>query len=107
MWQINLATITDSQYKCACFTCIILLKQSIGEANFRYNGARLCSMYDSVAPPEESTFRACLLERCAAEENKIISGVESSDENIRGFAMFLAELYTQLEDNQVGLTVSK
>lgn len=64
-------------------------------------------MYDSVATPEESTFRACLLERCAVEENKIISGIESSDENIRGFAMFLAELYTQLEDNQVGLTVSE
>lgn len=75
--------------------------QSIGESNFRYNGARLCSMYDSVAPPEESQFRACLLERCSAEETKIISGVETSEENMRGFAMFLAEIYTQLEDSQV------
>lgn len=58
-------------------------------------------MYDSVASPEESTFRACLLERCSAEENKIISGVETAEENMRGFAMFLAEIYTQLEDNQV------
>lgn len=58
-------------------------------------------MYDSVATPEESTFRSCLLDRCSAEENKIISGVETSDENMRGFAMFLAEIYTQLEDNQV------
>lgn len=79
--------------------CIIL--QSICEANFRYNGARLCSMYDSVATPEESTFRACLLERCEAEENKIVAGLETSEENMRGFAMFLAEIYTQLEDNQV------
>ncbi|VVC92867.1 unnamed protein product [Leptidea sinapis] len=75
-----------------------IVNQSIGEANFRYNGARLCSMYDSVATPEESTFRTCLLERCSAEENKIISGVETSEENMRGFAMFLAEIYTQLED---------
>ncbi|KAI8428593.1 hypothetical protein MSG28_007332 [Choristoneura fumiferana] len=79
-----------------------IINQSIGEPNFRYNGARLCSMYDSVASPEESTFRACLLERCSAEENKIISGIETSEENMRGFAMFLAEIYTQLEDSQGG-----
>ncbi|XP_047985899.1 polyadenylate-binding protein-interacting protein 1 isoform X2 [Leguminivora glycinivorella] len=80
-----------------------IVNQSIGEPNFRYNGARLCSMYDSVAPPEESTFRACLLERCSAEENKIITGLEGSEENVRGFAMFLAEIYTQLEDSQICL----
>ncbi|KAI5645204.1 polyadenylate-binding protein-interacting protein 1 [Phthorimaea operculella] len=79
-----------------------IVNQSIGESNFRYNGARLCSMYDSVAPPGESSFRACLLERVAAEEHKIISGLEASEENMRGFAMFLAEIYTQLEDNQGG-----
>ncbi|XP_063379263.1 polyadenylate-binding protein-interacting protein 1 isoform X1 [Cydia fagiglandana] len=79
-----------------------IVNQSIGEPNFRYNGARLCSMYDSLAPPEESTFRACLLERCSAEENKIITGLEGSEENVRGFAMFLAEIYTQLEDSQGG-----
>ncbi|CAH0407655.1 unnamed protein product [Chilo suppressalis] len=79
-----------------------IVNQSIGESNFRYNGARLCSMYDSVASPEESTFRVCLLERCSAEESKIISGVETSEENMRGFAMFLAEIYTQLEDSQGG-----
>lgn len=89
-----------------CFNVIYIyicdcIWQSIGEPNFRYNGARLCSMYDSVGSPEESTFRACLLERCSAEENKIISGVETAEENMRGFAMFLAEIYTQLEDNQV------
>ncbi|XP_035458170.1 polyadenylate-binding protein-interacting protein 1 isoform X1 [Spodoptera frugiperda] len=79
-----------------------IVNQSIAEPNFRYNGARLCSMYDSVSPPEESTFRACLLERCSTEENKIISGLETSEENMRGFAMFLAEIYTQLEDSQGG-----
>ncbi|CAH2242017.1 polyadenylate-binding protein-interacting protein 1 [Pararge aegeria] len=79
-----------------------IVNQSIGEANFRYNGARLCSIFDSVASPEESTFRACLLERCTDEEHKIISGVESSEENMRGFAMFLAEIYTQLENSQGG-----
>ncbi|CAD0198372.1 unnamed protein product [Chrysodeixis includens] len=79
-----------------------IVNQSIAEPNFRYNGARLCSMYDSVSPPEESTFRACLLERCSTEENKIISGLETSEENMRGFAMFLAEIYTQLEDSQRG-----
>uniref|UniRef100_A0A2A4J7D0 MIF4G domain-containing protein n=1 Tax=Heliothis virescens TaxID=7102 RepID=A0A2A4J7D0_HELVI len=79
-----------------------IVNQSIAEPNFRYNGARLCSMYDSVSPPEESTFRACLLERCSSEENKIISGLETSEENMRGFAMFLAEIYTQLEDSQRG-----
>lgn len=96
------ATLHDASYTSPLIEAIV--NQSIGEANFRYNGARLCSMYDSVATPEESTFRSCLLKRCSAEENKIISGNEPSDENIRGFAMFLAELYTQLEDNQVGLT---
>lgn len=64
-------------------------------------------MYDSVASPEDSTFRACLLERCLAEENKIISGHETSEENMRGFAMFLAEIYTQLEDSQVGQSMMK
>lgn len=63
-------------------------------------------MYDSVASPEESTFRACLLERCLAEENKIISRQETSEENMRGFAMFLAEIYTQLEDSQVSKFVN-
>ncbi|XP_013188169.2 polyadenylate-binding protein-interacting protein 1 isoform X1 [Amyelois transitella] len=94
------STLHDTNYTRALVEAIV--NQSIGEANFRYNGARLCSMYDSVATPEESTFRACLLERCSTEENKIISGVETSEENMRGFAMFLAEIYTQLEDNQRG-----
>lgn len=58
-------------------------------------------MYDSVAPPEESTFRECLLKQCSMEENKIVSGQATSEENMRGFAMFLAEIYTQLEDSQV------
>ncbi|XP_026328307.1 polyadenylate-binding protein-interacting protein 1 isoform X2 [Hyposmocoma kahamanoa] len=93
-------TLQDANYTRPLVEAIV--NQSIGEPNFRYNGARLCSMYDSVGSPEESTFRACLLERCSAEENKIISGVETAEENMRGFAMFLAEIYTQLEDNQGG-----
>lgn len=79
-----------------------IVNQSIYEPNFRYNGARLCSMYDSISSDEESVFRSCLLERCSAEENKIITGIETSVENMRGFAMFLAEIYTQLEDPQGG-----
>lgn len=94
------STLLDLNYTRALVDAIFT--QSICEANFRYNGARLCSMYDSVAPPEESTFRACLLERCSVEENRIISGFETNEENVRGFAMFLAEIYTQLEDNQGG-----
>ncbi|CAH2107483.1 unnamed protein product [Euphydryas editha] len=93
-------TLNDVNYTRPLVDAIV--NQSIGEANFRYNGARLCSMYDSVVPLEDSTFRACLLERCSSEENKIISGIETSEENMRGFAMFLAEIYTQLEDNQGG-----
>ncbi|XP_030038543.2 polyadenylate-binding protein-interacting protein 1 [Manduca sexta] len=94
------STLHDETYTRPLVDAIV--NQSIGEANFRYNGARLCSMYDSLAHPEESVFRDCLLERCSAEENKIISGVETSEENMRGFAMFLAEIYTQLEDSQGG-----
>ncbi|CAH2075192.1 unnamed protein product, partial [Iphiclides podalirius] len=94
------STLHDVKYTRPLVEAIV--NQSIGESNFRYNGARLCSMYDSVAPPEESTFRACLLERCSTEENKIITGIETSEENMRGFAMFLAEIYTQLEDSQGG-----
>ncbi|XP_047514128.1 polyadenylate-binding protein-interacting protein 1 isoform X3 [Pieris napi] len=94
------STLHNASYTRALVEAIV--NQSIAESNFRYNGARLCSMYDSVATPEESTFRACLLERCSTEENKIISGVETSEENMRGFAMFLAEIYTQLEDSQGG-----
>ncbi|KAJ0179981.1 hypothetical protein K1T71_004572 [Dendrolimus kikuchii] len=94
------STLHDANYTRPLVEAIV--NQSIGESNFRYNGARLCSMYDSVAPPEESTFRACLLERCSTEENKIITGIETSEENMRGFAMFLAEIYTQLEDSQGG-----
>ncbi|XP_045764964.1 polyadenylate-binding protein-interacting protein 1 isoform X2 [Maniola jurtina] len=93
-------TLNDATYTRALVEAIV--NQCIGEANFRYNGARLCSIFDSVAPPEESTFRACLLERCSTEEHKIISGIESSEENMRGFAMFLAEIYTQLENSQGG-----
>ncbi|XP_045446227.1 polyadenylate-binding protein-interacting protein 1 [Melitaea cinxia] len=93
-------TLNDVNYTRPLVEAIV--NQSIAEANFRYNGARLCSMYDSVVPQEDSTFRACLLERCSTEENKIISGIETSEENMRGFAMFLAEIYTQLEDNQRG-----
>ncbi|GBP98547.1 Polyadenylate-binding protein-interacting protein 1 [Eumeta japonica] len=77
-----------------------IVNQSIAEPNFRYNGARLCSMYDSVADEQQSCFRACLLERCTTEEGRIVSGSETSEENMRGFAMFLAEIYTQLEDSQ-------
>ncbi|XP_023950971.1 polyadenylate-binding protein-interacting protein 1 [Bicyclus anynana] len=94
------STLSDASYTRPLVEAIV--NQSIAESNFRYNGARLCSIFDSVASPEESTFRACLLERCSAEENKIISGLETSEENMRGFAMFLAEIYTQLENSQGG-----
>lgn len=93
-------TLHDESYTRPLVDAIV--NQSIAEANFRYNGARLCSMYDSVELPEKSTFRECLLERCSTEENKIISNNETSEENMRGFAMFLAEIYTQLEDSQGG-----
>ncbi|XP_041976037.1 polyadenylate-binding protein-interacting protein 1-like [Aricia agestis] len=94
------STLNDVSYTKPLVEAIV--NQSIAESNFRYNGARLCSIYDSLDIAEESTFRACLLERCSAEEHKIISGIETSEENMRGFAMFLAEIYTQLEDNQGG-----
>ncbi|XP_077301916.1 poly(A) binding protein interacting protein 1 isoform X2 [Arctopsyche grandis] len=81
-----------------------IVNQAIREQNFRYNGARLCTMFDSVALTLDTTpvFRTCLLERCTSEENNIVSGMEVSSNNICGFAMFLAELYMQLENPEGG-----
>ncbi|KAK7069737.1 hypothetical protein SK128_028043 [Halocaridina rubra] len=76
----------------------VIFEQGVGEMNFRYSGARLCQhlakhITQSYNGP---TFRNLLLQRCQEEFNVREVYLHSEPSRVTGFALFLAELFTQL-----------
>ncbi|XP_071444875.1 polyadenylate-binding protein-interacting protein 1 [Hetaerina americana] len=77
-----------------------IVEQSVVETNFRYNGARLCSfLYNLSGTIATSVFRSYLISRCT----KLSSSRDDSQRSRSyGVAIFLAELFMQLEDGDGG-----
>lgn len=79
----------------------IIFDESVRQANLRYSGARLCKCLcnDLDTSPNHLPFRAVLLTRCNQEfkRREDLAQAEDGGAYLRGFAMFLAELFSQLE----------
>uniref|UniRef100_A0A182MXL8 MIF4G domain-containing protein n=1 Tax=Anopheles dirus TaxID=7168 RepID=A0A182MXL8_9DIPT len=78
----------------------MIFEQSIQESNFRYMGARLCQLLDSLDQGLDSLVRHLLhlklddLERVALPEY-----MKQEHLKVRGATLFLAELYMQLRNS--------
>ncbi|BFY99982.1 hypothetical protein BsWGS_03022 [Bradybaena similaris] len=79
-----------------------LFNQSIKEANFRYTGARICQYLNSnlKGNPHFSGFKNILLQKCQKEYNRrdaLKAGSPEDQERLRALAMFLAEVFLNVE----------
>ncbi|XP_035231933.1 polyadenylate-binding protein-interacting protein 1-like, partial [Stegodyphus dumicola] len=87
----------------------IILDESVRQPNLRYSGARLCKTLcdDLVVPPDRNNFRNILLLRCNQEfkRRESLAQAEDGGTYFRGFAMFLAELFSQLEVKKQKISV--
>lgn len=73
---------------------MLIINQAISERNFRYSGARLCSLLNAG---ENSTFRRVLLTKLCDEHGLIEDNMTNNPSRVYGFVHFLGELYIQLE----------
>ncbi|XP_067135414.1 polyadenylate-binding protein-interacting protein 1 isoform X2 [Centruroides vittatus] len=82
----------------------IIFEESVHEPNFRYNGAKLCNhlSHHLISPSDVPKFRSVLLRRCQEEHQRHKELAKTQDKNgyLRGFALFMAELFSQLEVSQ-------
>ena len=77
----------------------IILENGINEPNFRYTGARLCdylSLHLTVII-EGATLRQIIMQKCNREFKLREKMLQDNPEHLRGFILFLAELFQQLE----------
>jgi len=86
----------------------VILENGINEPNFRYTGARLCdylSLHLTVII-EGATLRQIIMQKCNREFKQREGHLKDNSERLRGFIVFLAELFQQLEI-QVGAVVQR
>jgi len=86
----------------------IILENGINEPNFRYTGARLCdylSLHLTIII-EGATLRQILMQKCNSLFKNRQALIKDRPERLRGFVLFLAELFQQLEI-QVGPVVQR
>ena len=77
----------------------IILENGINEPNFRYTGARLSdylSLHLTVII-EGATLRQIIMQKCNREFKLREKMLKDDPEHLRGFILFLAELFQQLE----------
>lgn len=79
----------------------VIFDESIRQANLRYSGARLCKSLCSGMDPSSNhlSFKEILVKRCEQEfkRQKNLAQAEDGGVYLRGFAMFMAELFSQLD----------
>ena len=77
----------------------MILENGITEPNFRYTGARLCdylSLHLTIII-EGATLRQILMMKCNSLFKARQTLLTEKSERLRGFTLFLAELFQQLE----------
>lgn len=74
----------------------MIFEQSIKESNFRYMGARLCQLLDSLDDRLESLMRQLLRLKMEDQQNELPNYMKQEQVKVRGTTLFLAELYMQL-----------
>lgn len=78
----------------------MIFEQSIKETNFRYMGARLCQLLDSLDDSLESLMRQLLRLKMEDQQNELLNYMKQEQVKVRGTTLFLAELYMQLRSPQ-------
>lgn len=79
--------------------------QSIEEQNFRYTGARLCRLLDSIDPSPTSLFRRLLCCKLQYNDTELIQYMNDNETHkVRNTTLFLAELYIQLQNVRIHST---
>lgn len=76
----------------------MIFELSVDEQNFRYIGARLCRLLDSIDARPGSTFRSLLSLKMNDHQGKLHNFIFSEKRKVRGTALFLAELYMQMQN---------
>jgi len=87
-----------------CNAIELIFTQSIDEQNFRYTGARLCRLLDSIDPSPESMFRHLLCCKLQYNDNEILQYMTNETHKVRNTTLFLAELYIQLQNDGSRIT---
>lgn len=96
--QILFKGFTDNYYVLSNAMEIIFNK-SIEEQNFRYMGAKLYNLLDSIDHRKDSMFRNLLSFKLTYHKEEIINFIKNKGQHkVRGTTLFLAELYMQLRD---------
>lgn len=73
-----------------------IFEQSIKEQNFRYMGARLCKLLDSLDEDPSSILRQLLGMKMNHQQSELLNFMTHEQVKVRGTTLFLAELYMQL-----------
>lgn len=77
----------------------MIFELSVDEQNFRYMGARLCRLLDSVETHPNSVFRTLLCLKMDDHQSKLQSFIINEKRKVRGTTLFLAELYMQMQND--------
>lgn len=79
----------------------MLFEQSIAEPQCRYMGARLCLLLDTLATTSVSVnlFRELMILKLAHDETELPLCMQQEQLKVRGTALFLADLYVQLNSD--------
>lgn len=74
----------------------LIFEQSIKEQNFRYMGARLCKLLDSLDEDSSGELRPLLSMKMSHQQSELLGFMTNEQIKVRGTTLFLAELYMQL-----------
>eukprot|EP00088_Acartia_fossae_P040932 TRINITY_DN4268_c0_g2_i1.p1 TRINITY_DN4268_c0_g2~~TRINITY_DN4268_c0_g2_i1.p1 ORF type:complete len:420 (+),score=101.32 TRINITY_DN4268_c0_g2_i1:53-1312(+) len=77
----------------------VILESGINEPNFRYTGARLCDYLSLhlTLTLEGANIRQIIMQKCNREFRIRQKLLDENAERLRGFLLFMAELFQQLE----------
>ncbi|XP_011493363.2 uncharacterized protein LOC5568520 isoform X1 [Aedes aegypti] len=74
----------------------LIFEQSIKEQNFRYMGARLCKLLDSLDGDPAGVLWQLLSMKMSHQQSELHGFMTNQQIKVRGTTLFLAELYMQL-----------
>ncbi|XP_035792881.1 protein no-on-transient A-like isoform X2 [Anopheles albimanus] len=84
----------------------MIFEQSIKESNFRYMGARLCKLLDSLDENPDSVLREMFQLKMEDQQNEL-KQMNHEQLKVRGTTLFLAELYMQFRNPHVQSSLTK
>uniref|UniRef100_A0A1B0CS15 Putative mediator of rna polymerase ii transcription subunit 13 n=1 Tax=Lutzomyia longipalpis TaxID=7200 RepID=A0A1B0CS15_LUTLO len=77
----------------------LIFDHSINESNFRYMGARLCQLLDSLSLQQSNVFRSMLCLKMNHHKMEMERFMLNEQHIVRGTTLFLAELYIQMQND--------